>query len=172
VSAANINFNDLTDTLSVAGTQFEGGFTSSVNLETISFQGLWISSGGTNGSGIVYFVDPGTTIVSDILQVSFQCSNPSFCNASISGTFQSDITGTLGPLPAGFTGVPETGASQNVTGLLQNPTTGATVTLPGNLTIFAQSDIGETGELPEPSSGYLMIGGLGLLGGWVLRRRG
>jgi hypothetical protein len=172
VSAANINFNDLTDTLSVNGTQFEGGFTSSVGMETISFQGAWMSNGGANGNGIVYLVDPGTTMVSDILRVSFQCASATGCQASISGTFISDVTGTLGPLPAGFTGIPETGALQGIGALLRDPATGAAVTLPANLTIFAQSDIGETGELPEPSSGYLMIGGLGLLGGWVLRRRG
>jgi len=169
-SAANINFIDLTDTLSVAGTQFEFGFTSSINQETVTFQGSWISNGGTNGDGIVYLVEPGTMVISDILRVTFQCASLTGCQASISGTFISDITGTLGTLPAGFNGVAETGALQNVTGLLQNPANGAPVTLPANLTIFVQSDINETGEVPEPASIYLMIGGLVLLGGRLVWR--
>src|SRR5690348_16643068 len=107
-SAANINFIDLTDTLSVAGTQFEFGFTSSINQETVTFQGSWISNGGTNGDGIVYLVEPGTMVISDILRVTFQCASLTGCQASISGTFISDITGTLGTLPAGFNGVAET----------------------------------------------------------------
>jgi hypothetical protein len=174
VPAANINFIDLTDTLSASGTQFEGGFTSSVNQETITFTGSWLANAGTTGSGIVYLVEPGTNIISDILRVSFVCASPTgqACNATITGSFESDVTGSLGTLPAGFTGIPETGALQNLTGLLQNPTTAAAVTLPANLTIFAQSDINETGEMPEPSSaGYLMIGGLALVGGWLIRRR-
>jgi hypothetical protein len=169
--AANINFIDLTDTLSVAGTQFEGGFTSAINQETITFQGSWISNGGTNGAGIVYLVDPGTTVVSDILRLTFQCASATGCMASTTGTFISDITGNLGTLPAGFNGVAETGALQNVTSLLQDPATGASVTLPANLTIFVQSDINESGDVPEPSFFYLVLGGVVLMGGRIVRRR-
>jgi hypothetical protein len=171
--AANINIVDLTDSLSIAGTQFEFGFSATVTnpTETITFQGSWISNGGTSGSGIFYLVEPGTTIVSDILRVSFECASPTGCQASINGTFISDVTGTLGPLPAGFTGVAETGALQNVTGLFQNPANGAPVTLPANLTIFVQSDVNETGEVPEPSSISLLIGGLMLVGIRFVQRR-
>src|SRR5216117_3536577 len=70
-SAANINFLDLTDTISVSGTQFEFGFGSTINqaTETATFNGSWISNGGANGDGIVYFVEAGfPTLVSDILR--------------------------------------------------------------------------------------------------------
>lgn len=171
-SAANINIIDLTDTLSIAGTQFDvTPFSSTINQETVTFTGSWVSNGGTNGNGIVYLVEPGTSIISDILNVSFQCASLTGCQASINGTFMSDITGSLGTLPPGFTGVAETGALQNVTTLLQNPASGASVTLPANLTIFVQSDINETGEVPEPSSTILMIGGLVLLALRFVRQR-
>jgi hypothetical protein len=169
-SAANINIMDLTDTLTVAGTQFEGGFSGSVSQETVTLQGSWISNGGVNSTGILYLVEPNTNLVSDILRLTFTCDNPSGCMAGVTGTFQSDVTGNLGTLPAGFTGIPETGALQNVTNLLQNPATGATITIPANLTISVQSDVSETGEVPEPTTIGLTLVGLALLGGKSLRR--
>src|SRR6266404_3077813 len=172
-SAANINIIDLTDSLSIAGTQFEFGFSSTVNnpTETITFQGSWISNGGTSGSGILYLVEPGTSLISDILRVTFECASLTGCQSTISGTFISDVTGNLGILPLGFTGIAETGTLQNVTGQFQNPANGAPVTLPANITIFAQSDVNETGEVPEPSSIYLITGGLALLASRLVRRR-
>jgi hypothetical protein len=161
--AANININDLTDTITVQNSQFEGGFTSNVAGEDATFSGSWISNGGTTGSGIVYLLEPGTQLVSDSLTVNFGCTSASGCLATITGTFASDTTGNLGPLPAGFTGLVENGTLQNVTGAFQNPVTHAAVAIPQNLTIFIASDIVESAEVPEPSSIYLVIGGIALL---------
>jgi hypothetical protein len=161
--AANININDLTDTITVQNSQFEGGFTSSVAGEDATFSGSWISNGGTTGSGIVYLLEPGTQLVSDSLTVNFGCTSPTGCVATISGAFASDTTGNLGPLPAGFTGLVENGTLQNVTGAFQDPVTHAAVAIPQNLTILIASDIAESPEVPEPSSIYLVVSGIAAL---------
>jgi len=164
-SAANINVNDLLDNITFAGSQFEFGFSSTVDStgEGGNFSGSWISTGGTNGAGVVYLLDPGTLLVSDFLMVMFQCASLTGCQATINGRFVSDTTGNLGALPAGFTGVVETGTLQNVTGSFQDPVTHAQVTLPQNLTVFIASDVAESAEVPESASIYLLVGGLLLL---------
>lgn len=114
--------------------------------------------------------------MSDFLTVNFACDSPTGCLASINGRFVSDTTGDWGTLPAGFTGVPETGAPQNVTGSFQDPVTHAAVVIPANLTVFVASDVSEAPEAPEPYSIFLVGAGLmvlSLAGRYMaIRRRG
>ena len=163
--AANLNINDSVEnqiTLShdgnwefgvtsngVAFGPFVGGFTVAPG-ESASFSGTWlVNSGGSPdpGSGIIYVLDPNTGQVSDIITANWSTIVfPGFDIATINVSVTSSAKcSDLGALPAGFTGVVETGASMAIQGSFVDPGTGAAVSIPSNLTM--QFESGEECEI-------------------------
>jgi len=108
--------------------------------ETTSFIGTWLVNSGGNpdpGSGIIYVVDPNTGRVSDIITASwFTVPSSPFAIATIDIVVNSSAKcSDLGPLPAGSTGVDETGGSIQIQGSFRDPGTDAAVSIPSNLVI-------------------------------------
>jgi len=183
-SAANVTIHD--DDISGVVITPDNNFELGVNVtqhtfESASLSGSWIALTGRVGSGIIYITeqDQSTTALSDILYAEWGSSNPGgFSTATIDLTFLSDTDGTLSPsglitqamidaaptfLANGWV-VPETGLLQGLTGQFRNLATGDLVSLPSNLTVFAQSDV-----VPEPST--LILLGMGLAGFAVVGRK-
>ncbi len=118
--------------------------------EAVSFTGMWlVNLGGSPdpGAGIIYIVDPNTGRVSDIITASWSTVvNPGLDDATIIITVQSSAKcSDLGPLPAPFTGVVETGGSMAIQGSFVDTVTGVPVIIPSNLTI--QFESGEECEI-------------------------
>ncbi len=101
-----ITANDFESGLSVNGLPFQVGLNSPssgifTEASPISFDGQWITPGFVaNFNRTIYFVEGRqSTLVSDILEYSVIANGQS---ARIVGRFTSDVTGDLGPLPAGI----------------------------------------------------------------------
>jgi hypothetical protein len=131
-----------------AGTPFGARVAGSTTTpgEEVHFSGTWfVNSGGTPdpGNGIIYVTDPNTGKVSDIIQASWSTNvRPGFDIASIEiWTESSPACGDLGALPAGFTGVLETGGFFTLNNRFEDPNNGNPVNFPSNLVAqFGSSD--------------------------------
>jgi len=127
--------------------------------ETVSFTGTWlVNSGGSPdpGAGIIHVLDPNTGRVSDIITATWSTvpSSP-FDIATIDILVNSSAKcSDLGELPAGSTGVVETGASTAIQGSFRDSGTDAPVSIPSNLTIQFVS-----GEECEPEIEKTLVGG-------------
>ncbi|MCH7752577.1 MAG: PEP-CTERM sorting domain-containing protein [Planctomycetes bacterium] len=149
---------------------FSGGSTT-VPGEVGTFTGSWfVISGGSPdpGSGIIYVVDPGTNIVSDIiLAIWSTIVNPGFDTATITVVLVSSPEGgNLGPLPATFAGlgVQETDGFFGIVGSFRDSTTSNLVSIPSNLGMHFGSHV------PEPSTWLLgTLAAVGIIG--ARRRR-
>lgn len=148
VSAAHIAITD-DDTNGVVVTpdaNFEFGFSQTqLAFKDVSFTGTWWATTGRNGSGIIYFVEPGTTTLRGILDVTFSSVPGSpWDKATINGRFEADQCGVLlsgRTIPPGFPVVEEVGGPMGVNGLFRDPATGNSVSLPSNLTISVVNDL-------------------------------
>jgi hypothetical protein len=179
-SAAHITItdDDVNGVVVTPDANFEGGVTVTQNsFESASLSGDWLANMGRSGSGIIYLVEPGTTILSDILDATWSITAdnnpPDADQVHIDLNFESDVNGVLlsgRTIPQLFLDhswyTEETGSLQGMTGLFRDPNTGANVNLPTNLTIVAASDID---PIPEPST--LVLLGMGLAGFAVVGRK-
>jgi hypothetical protein len=124
-------------------------------------------TGTASIAGGAFFVnmyeDASMTVVSDTLQVT-DCTANATC-----WQFDSDREAPLSPLqaPDALINIVENGSFQTVVSLTYRDANAAII---GNDTIQIQSDLDPTGT-PEPSTGAIALGGLALLGGWMLQRR-
>lgn len=105
--------------------------------ETGDFTGTWyVNQGGIPdpGEGVVYFVN-SDGMVTDIITANWSTIvRPGFDKATMSVTVESSPRCTdLGPLPDGFTGIPEPNGTVGLGLLFQDPVTGDSVRFPSNL---------------------------------------
>ena len=126
-----------------------------VHGEHASFSGTWyVGSGGTPdpGTGIIYFVEPGTQIVREKIEAQWNTvSGSPYGEATISFTIQSSAChADLGSLPGVFVGLgvdEPTATDTGIGGLFRNATTGQPVAIPSNLTIqFASTNGDKDGD--------------------------
>ena len=143
-SAAHLTIIDTESDVTVQPDgNFEFGFNAVQNNQhDWSFNGSWISlSGSTGGSGIIYFVKPGTSILTDIYTLTWTRSGNT---ATLSGRYESDNNGVIvsgRTIPPGFPTVdaPVSG-NVDVLGLFRDPATGASVSLPSHITMIVSFD--------------------------------
>ena len=135
------------------------------------FTGSWLANNGGSpdpGSGIIYVVDPGTDIVSDIILanwITVGSSGPFIANITVV-IVSSPEGGNLGPLPATFAGlgVEEIDGFFRIEGLFRDPGSTAPVSIPSNL------DMQFGSHIPEPSTWLLgTLAAVGIIG--ARRRR-
>lgn len=182
VNAAFLTIDDLTEAeitishdanweLGVISNGVPFGFkvpgTTTVPGEVGSFTGTWIviSAGSPDpGNGIIYVVDPGTNIVSDMILANW------FSSAGLATItvviVSSPEGGNLGPLPATFAGlgVEETDGFFRIEGSFRDPGSTAPVSIPSNL------DMQFGSHIPEPSTWLLgTLAAVGIIG--ARRRR-
>jgi len=144
-SAANFSIDDTlaNETIVVSGSQFDispfvGAGTFNETITGVTFSGSFVANSTTTGSGIIYWLEPGTNVVSDRLNLSW--SSPGGSTENISGTFVSDVgTGNLGTVPTTCTTASNCFVRQE-TGTVQDLTTVFT-NFPSNLTFQVGSDI-------------------------------
>jgi hypothetical protein len=164
--AATIQINDLTDTISITGTNFDGGFTSSVTGESGSFSGTLVGSPDfVSWSGEVVLTEGNTDQISDILDASFR--NNGDGTLTVTGAFFSDAETSLGTANLSFPYLVEDGTLQVVNDFFfdsHGSISNSGLLFPPNLTIEVASD-----PAPEPSSMVLL--GSGLVGLYAVRRR-
>ena len=167
-SAAAIRIIDEDPSLILEHSAFDHFLFDTSGRERVSFRGDWIASHGSDGEGIIFFVEPDTGKLSDVLEVSFSFTpfTPFFPRgvATIDGRFTSDVDGkfppgTPFPPTETFPVVVETAAGALVTDMFVDRS-GRHVELPDRLTIFVRSDLER--RVPEPSLTLLL--GAGLLG--------
>ncbi len=135
------------------------------------FTGSWLvdNEGSPDpGSGIIYVVDPGTDIVSDIILANWiTVVNPGLNVGIINVIISSSPEGgDLGPLPATFAGlgVEEIDGFFSIVGLFRDPGSTAPVSIPSNLGMQFGSHV------PEPSTWLLgTLAAVGIIG--ARRRR-
>ena len=149
---------------SCAGTDVSGSTTVPETSGAITFSGSWIANTGTSGSGTIFWLEQGTTNISDEMSLSWTWSGGI---ATIAGTFTSDNEASLGTAPSACPDpnigncavLDETGDFQELAGVF------AGIGFPSNLTFQVASDV----DVPEPSSILLLLGVL--LGAVPMLRR-
>ncbi len=173
-SAANVNLFEVGDRSDALGSQFEFGYTvthqsifgGEDDLRLIG-QFFTTSAVGSGGNSVALF-EPGqpSNTVSEFFtsnwKVDVDPSGGPFNIATVTIDFGSDPAfcnePSTGPCPTFAPGLLEDGTFQDLTGILS---------LPNNITVFAQSELG----VPEPATlGVLGLGALGL--GIARRKRG
>ncbi|HEX7877855.1 MAG TPA: hypothetical protein VF720_00510 [Candidatus Eisenbacteria bacterium] len=142
-SAAHLTIIDTASDVTVQPDgNFEFGFNSVQNNQhDWSFSGSWIADSGSTGEGVIYFVDPNTNELEDIYTLSWTYDG--FFAATLSGRFESDNGGVIASgrtIPAGFPTVDVTNGNVDVLGLFRDPTTGAPVSVPSNITMLVNFD--------------------------------
>ncbi len=145
--------------------------------EVGTFVGTYFVNSGGNpdpGSGVIFFVDECTGLVSDKISASW---------STVVGPFPFDTStidvlvesspdgGDLGILPAGFEANPET-VFIGITGLFEDPATGNPVSIPSNLAFTFRGIRDEcpivAGELMSLNTGALLLGGLATSAFWIV----
>jgi hypothetical protein len=124
------------------------------------------SPGSSTGDFAVVLVEPGTQVVSDIIEAHVEEELLGFRSTNL--TFASDPEGSMAPFPAstdltaevkailsGGHAIAETGMEQEVTALFRDAT-GTIVSLPGDIHVVVQSDL----DVAEPPSIALFASGL------------
>ena len=177
--AVTLSWDDISDTPDANGatsyltaTGFTGGtqYILDGHEGSIYFDFQWVSSSDVPAvSGIqVFLVEPGTTdTVSDwayIYSLDKQVVTAGQWQYTISGFFQSDSPGNGMPtnVQAGYTGILETGTSQNITGNYQYqdfsgpPYPIVTAVLPSDLSIFVTSSV-DSASVPDTGSTLMLL---------------
>lgn len=164
--AANITATEAAnDIASLAGTQFDvAAFTSTNGLEAADGTGRFQANATSTGQALVVLTEGIGGANSDWFQIIF--SGPGgFGTELVTVHWRSDADpGGLPALPVGVVPmfVAETGASQDITGLLVASAVASGFVFPSNLTVQVQSDLDPAAAVPEPAT--LTLTGLGLAG--------
>jgi len=148
VSAGIASAAHLTVTDDVTGVHFQpddnfefGTSINQIGAEEALFTGSWISLAGTSdGFGIIYFVAPGTSTLTDIYEVRWSWGNE---QAAIQCHFESDVNGVLlsgRTIPAGFPTVDAPNGVIDPLPLFRDPATGDPVTIPSHLSMSVVFD--------------------------------
>ena len=162
-TAGNITFIDLTDTITLSD---DAGRTQNFMCQGETCSVVLLPPAGTNGvqantaPSLFSWIEPGTNMLSDQFCGAQQCS---FSPQQAFISFQSDIDGvSLGTCPVSVTCGVENGQVQ-LAFTINWVNVDRQVFATDNINL--QSDIG---EVPEPSSGVLLVAGIG---GITLLRR-
>jgi len=162
-TAGNITFIDLTDTITLSD---DTGRTQNFMCQGETCSVVLLPPAGTNGvqantaPSLFSWIEPGTNMLSDQFCGAQQCC---FSPQQAFISFQSDIDGvSLGTCPVGVTCGVENGQVQ-LAFTINWVNVDRQVFATDNINL--QSDIG---EVPEPSSGVLLVAGIG---GITLLRR-
>lgn len=157
-SAAHLTvIDDVTGVHFTPDANFEFG-TNIVQIgpEEASFTGSWLAvtpGSPQDGFGIIYFVAPGTSTLTDIYEIRWSGGAG---QAAIQAHFESDVNGVLPSgrtIPPGFPTVDAPNGSIDPLFLFRDPSTGALVTLPSHLSMLVTFDYPPVAVEPTTWSG-------------------
>jgi hypothetical protein len=133
-------------------------FTSTSSGESATGSGAFLANSTATGSALAVLTEGPNGANSDWLELIYSGAGGRGTE-TVRAIWNSDADpGGLPALPTGVTPkfVLETGASQDVTGLLAASATASGFSFPSNITVQARSDAPET-AIPEPSTWAMML---------------